>query len=70
MLGGLEFGFLPGFSFSVLFTLSACFQVLSILHDKMGQNFSLGEHILSYVCYIIKGKWKLPQPLAVVYHSI
>lgn len=55
----------------VFFTLSACYQFLWILHDKMGQSLSLGKHILSYfVCYIIKGKWKLLQPLALLYHSV
>lgn len=34
--------------FQVFLFQFACYQVLSILHDKMGQNFSLGEHILAY----------------------
>lgn len=52
MLGGFEFGFLSGvfFFFPPVFH-NACHQFLSILHDKMGQNFSLGEHILSYLLY-------------------
>ncbi len=56
MLGGLEFGFLPDVSFE-FFTFSACHQFLSIFHDKMGQDLSLGKHILSYfVCYVKKRK--------------
>lgn len=68
--GGLEFG--CSWCFFQFFTISACHQfVLSILHDKMGQNFSLGNHILSSViCFIIKGEWKLLQPLALLYDSV
>lgn len=44
MIGGLEFGCLFQF-----FTLCACHQFLSILHDKMGQHLGLGKHILSFV---------------------
>lgn len=70
MLGGLEFGFLSGASFQFV-TLLAYHQFLSIVHDKMGQNFSLGKHILSYfVCCEINGKWKPLQPLALLYCSV
>lgn len=67
MLEGLEFGFLSG----VLFFSHSLLVINSYGHDKMGQSLSLGKHILSYlVCYIIKGKWKLLQPLALLYHSV
>jgi len=49
--GGLEFGFFRAFLFS--FSQFLLFTSL-MLHDKMGQNFSLGKHILSFCLFYDK----------------